>query len=115
MVSLFSVLAPSNDGRPYVIVSAKVDGVEEKTTIQMDESQRLLVVLPWQATGYTWTVSHYQKASLEVKQLDENAYQKLVNEGVLKKLDRSPGMPGSVEKQVFELHPLSRGTTNVEL
>jgi predicted secreted protein len=123
--SIFAIVALSfsftrpfdrpNAGHSYVVVSAQFEGTEQKTVVRMDESQRLLVVLPWQATGYTWRVSHYDKAFLDFTQLDENGYQALVNQGILKKKHESPSMLGSVEKRVSQFHPLLRGRQKVVL
>jgi len=99
----------------YVIVSPQLEGAEEKTTVQLLKSQTLLVVLPWQATGSSWKVSHYDKAFLNFKQFDQNEYSELVNRGILKRSDQSHGEPGVIEKRVFEFIPLSFGTTHVEL
>jgi hypothetical protein len=65
-----------NAGHSYVVVSAQFEGTEQKTVVRMGESQMVLVVLPWQATGYSWRVSHYDKAFLDFKQLDESDYHK---------------------------------------
>jgi hypothetical protein len=99
----------------YVMVVPQLEGTEEKATVQLHESQTLLVVLPWQATGYSWRVSQYDKALLKFKQLDQNEYGELVNRGILKRNDQSHRGPGLVEKRVFEFIPLSLGTAHVEL
>jgi predicted secreted protein len=99
----------------YVIVSPQLEGAEEKTTVQLHKPQTLLVVLPWQATGYSWKVAHYDKAFLNFRQFDQNGYSELVNRGILKRSDQSHGEPGLIEKRVFEFIPLSFGTTHVEL
>lgn len=99
----------------YVVVSPQLEGAEEKTTVQLLKSQTLLVVLPWQATGSSWKVSHCDKAFLNFKQFDQNGYSELVNRGILKRSDPSHGEPGVIEKRVFEFIPLSSGTTHVEM
>jgi predicted secreted protein len=119
MVPLWlSLLCLSNQQQPqhsYVVVTPQLEGAEEKATVQLDKSQTLLVVLPWQATGYSWKVSEYDKAFLNRKQLDRYGYRELVNRGIVKKSNQSHGEPGLIEKRVFEFIPLSFGTTHVEL
>jgi predicted secreted protein len=116
MILWFSAACPrvQADGEhSYVIVTGQLQRAEERSAVQMGKSQSLLVVLPWQATGYTWTVSQHDKAFLDFKELDDNQYKELVEKGVLK--NESHVMPGGIEKRVFEFHPLSIGTTKVEL
>lgn len=114
-----SLLCLGNQHAPqpsYVVVTPQLEGVEEKAaTVQLVKSQTLLVVLPWQATGYNWKVSQYDKASLNFKQLDRHEYGELVDRGILKKDDQSHREPGQIEELVFEFIPLAFGTTRVEL
>lgn len=110
-----SLAYPTTAQHSYVIVTPELESAEQKAKVHLHASQRLLVVLSWQATGYRWRVSQYDKAFLDFKELDQNEYGELVNHGILKRNRRSGSEPGSVQQRVFEFLPISLGTTQVEL
>jgi predicted secreted protein len=103
------------DVQRFVVVTVPLEGAEAKFTIMMGRSQKLLVILPWQPTGSSWQVTQVDKTLLNYEQLDDKQYQKLVEQGAVKKEDEGPPMAGREEKRVFEFSPLSGGTTKVEL
>jgi predicted secreted protein len=110
---MMSIFSQHEDYRKsdYVILSVSAN----ETRVSLLLSQTLLIVLPAQmGTGYTWRAVQNADRFGTIEKLDSAEIQKLTKQGILE-VASEKNLPGSSERQVFRLKPISNGTTQVEL
>lgn len=96
----------------YVVLGEQQSGTVAKLKI----SQLLIIQLPAQqgSTGYGWTVTQFDKSLCKLEELTPEQVKQLQADGILAK-PSDTGLLGAVEPQVFQLTPLSKGTTQIQL
>ena len=110
-ISFLLPKASSAAAENYVVVGEPQSG----TTAKLELSQLLIVQLPSQpSTGYGWKVTRFDKSLCKVEELTPEQIKQLQDNGTLAKTTES-SLLGAVEQQVFQLTPLKKGTTKIQL
>ncbi len=109
---LFPNANPSAAGK-YVVVGEQQSG----TVAKIELSQLLIIQLPAQqgSTGYGWTVTQFDKSLCKLEELSDEQVKQLQDTEVLPKPNDSDLRMGAVEPQIFQLTPLKKGTTQIQL
>jgi inhibitor of cysteine peptidase len=108
--ALFPAASPA-DAQKYVVVGEQQSG----TVASIGISQLLIIQLPSQpSTGYKWQVAQFGKSLCKVEELSPDQVKQLEADGILPKTNGT-GLMGAVEEQVFQLTPLSKGATRIQL
>jgi predicted secreted protein len=95
----------------YVVVGEQQSG----TVTNLALSQLLIIQLPSRpSTGFGWKVAKFDKSRCKVEELTPEQVKQLQDNGTLAKTTDS-GLLGAVEQQVFQLTPLKKGTTKIQL
>ncbi|MGO9641655.1 MAG: protease inhibitor I42 family protein [Candidatus Acidiferrales bacterium] len=115
LVACASLLLPKASpaaAEKYVVVGEQQSGKVAKIGM----SQLLVIQLPSQqgSTGYGWTVAQFDKSLCKLEELSDDQVKQLQDSGVLPKPNDS-GLIGAVHPQIFQLTPLSKGTTKIQL
>jgi predicted secreted protein len=97
----------------YVVVGEQQSGTVAKVRI----SQLLIIQLPAQqgSTGYGWTIAQFDKSLCKLEELSDEQVKQLQDTGVLPKPKDSGLRMGAVVPQIFQLTPVKKGTTQVQL
>jgi inhibitor of cysteine peptidase len=110
-ISFLLPKASSAAAENYVVVGEQQSGTLAKLTL----SQVLIIQLPSQpSTGFGWTVTKFDQSACKVEELTPEQVKLLHDNGTLVK-PKDTGLLGAVEHQVFQLTPLSKGTTKIQL
>ena len=96
-----------------MVVGEQQSGTVAKVRI----SQLLIIQLPAQqgSTGYGWTIAQFDKSLCKLEELSDEQVKQLQDTGVLPKPKDSGLRMGAVVPQIFQLTPVKKGTTQVQL